>query len=99
MTVKESIFPLPASSKPIAVLSFVQLYVMSAPSTIFSVDELNSMSKVSSPLQSTCEGIGSISIVGFTVTITSKLSPTQPLYFGVTVYVIVATFSEEFIRV
>ena len=69
------------------------------PQAYGSVDELNSMSKVSSPLQSSCEGIGSISIVGLTVTITSKLSPTQPLYSGVTVYVIVATFSEEFIKV
>ena len=43
------------------------------PKAYGSVDELNSMSKVSSPLQSTCEGIGAISIVGFTVTITSKL--------------------------
>ena len=85
--VNEAIFPFPEAANPIAVLEFVQAYVV-VPRVLFVV---NGVGLMEDPLQTSISEIAFTCAVGFTVTTKEVLAPKQdvPLssYKGVTVTV------------
>ena len=70
---KPNMSPVPLAPNPILVLSFVQLYIV----VPFSFAVLNTISAISSPLQTTIGSIPSTCAVGLTVIVNSFEGPVQ----------------------
>ena len=70
---KLDIFPVPLAPNPILVLSLVQLYMV----VPFVLAVLNTISAISSPLQTTIGSIPSTCAVGLTVIVNSFEGPVQ----------------------
>ena len=93
VAVNDEIFPLPFAARPIAVLLFVQKYVV--PATV----PLNVTAVLELPLHKTCE-VGVLAVgVGLIVAITVKVEPEHDPIVGVTVYVAVCVVVVEFVNV